>query len=362
MKSFCVLNKPINQRLYEKIGASAVCSFGNRIGVVSSGEGKSYAAASYLCNGIVLAGGTAEDFGAVNESRIAFLVRNYSLSAAFCVDGDSLVSVYADSGRPLTVIEEQMMAEHIASDDEPMGQEGVRLKINSEYAYKKALVNEAVSLEGASADIFCADGSIRNLIYSVMNLSGADFSSKPRIFISRSGFGISARDESGRVLNREKLLDICFACRLMNGEMQEVPFSASSSLETVAAAHGGEVKRSFVGGDALWQADGVFLAVELLRNMSVHGMGLSSLADLLSESFVVRRNFSCSLPAEDVADMIPCNEIITDGTHSVYVRHDKGNVLLTRCRNLKSYCMEVSAADSESASELAADIGAVLST
>ncbi len=362
MKSFCVYNRPLNQRLYEKIGASAVYAFGERIGVVSSTAEKSAAAATYLCNGIAAAGGTAEFFGNVNESRIPFLARNYSLSAAFCVDSDSLVSIYANGGRPLTALEEQKMAEYIARDDMPIGQEGVCLEINSDYAYKKALVIAAQSLEGASADVFCVDRSLRNMVYSVMNLSGADFSSKPRLFISRSGFGISARDESGKVHNREKLLDICCACRLKAGETQEVSFSASSALEAVAAAYGGEVKRSFDAGGELWKSDGVFLAVELLRNMSVYGTGLSTLSEILSDSFVVRRNIFCSLSADEVADLIPCNEIITDGTGHVYVRHDKGNILLTRSGNLKSYCVEVCASDGETAAELVSDIGAVLST
>ena len=360
MKSFCVLNGTLNQRLYEKIGASAVCAFGGRIGVAFADNAQADRAADYLCDVIVSAGGIAENFGTVNESRIPFVVKNYSLSAAFFVGGESLVSVYAQDGRPLSFHQEKLMSELIASDDVPSEQGGVLLNVNSDYAYKKSLLNAAQSLSGVSADVFCSDSKLRSLIRSVMNLSGADLSPKPRFFISRSGFGISSRDESGKVINREKLLDICCACRLKAGETLSVPFSASAALEAIAAAHGAVLKRSFDGADAPWQTDGVFLAVEVLRNMAVYGCGLSALADMLSESFTVRKNFSCSMSPEDVADMIPCNEILTDGASSVYVRHNSGNVLLTRCRNLKSYCMEVSAADSETASELASEISAVL--
>ncbi len=360
MKSFCVLNGPINQRLYEKIGASAVFAFGDRIGVAFADVGQADIASSYLCDGIVSAGGVAENFGIMNESRIPFLIRNYSLSAAFFVGGESLVSVYAQDGRPLNVHQEKLMAELIASDDMSSEQAGIRLDINSDYAYQKALVNAAQSLNGVSADVLCSDNNLRSLIRSVMNLSGADISPKPRFFISRSGFGISAHDESGKVLKRENLLDICCVCHLESGQTLTVPFSASSSLESVASAHGAVLKRSFEGGNEPWQTDGVFLAVEVLRNMAVYGSGLSTLSDKLSGSFTLRKSFSCNMSPDDVADMIPCNEIVTDGEGSIYARHNSGNILLTRCRNLKSYCMEVSAADSETASELASEISAAL--
>lgn len=362
MKSFCVLNGAFNKKLYEKIGASAFYVFGDRIGIAFADTADADKAVESLCDGVVSAGGTAENFGIVNESRLSFLIGNYSLSAAFFVGGESLVSVYSGNGRPLDANQEKMMAEVIASDDMPSGEKGVLIGVNSDYAYKRALLVAAQSLDGAAADVFCPDANLRSLIRSVMTLSGADRSPKPRFFISSSGFGISARDEAGKVLKRENLLDICCACRLEAGESLTVPFSASPSLETVAKAHGSVLKRSFEGGDESWQTDGVFLAVEVLRNMAIYGCGLSALAEKLTDCVTVRRNFFCNLSPDDVANLIPCDEILTDGSGSVYVRHNSGNVLLTRCRNLKSYCMEVSAADSETASELALEISSALLT
>ncbi len=362
MKSFCVLNGPLNRRLYEKIGSSAVHAFGDKIGVAFADVAQADTASSYLCDGILSAGGTAENFGIANESRVPFLIRNYSLSAAFFVGGESLVSVYSDSGRPLDAHQEKLMAELIASEDLPSEDSGKLLNVNSDYAYKKALVAEAQCLNGASADVLCSDADLRSLIRSVMSITGADMSRKPRFFISRSGFGVSACDESGRVHCREKLLDICCACNLKAGKSLTVPFTASPSLESVSESGGAVLKRSFEGGDAPWQTDGAFLALEVLRNMAVYGSGLSTLSGILSDSFTVRKNFSCGMSPDDVADIIPCNEIMTDGIGKIYARHNSGNILLTRCRNLKSYCMEVSAADSETASELALEIGEALLT
>ena len=360
MKSFCVLNGPLNRRLYEKIGASAVCAFGDKIGVAFADVAQAETASSYLCDGIASAGGTAENFSIANESRILFLIKNYSLSAAFFVGGESLVSVYSQYGRPLDAHQEKMMAELIASDDIPSEESGNQLDINSYYAYRKALVSAAQSLNGVNADVFCSDSNLRSLIRSVMSLAGADMSAKPRFYISRSGFGVSACDESGRVHCRDKLLDICCACNLKEGRSLTVPFSASPFLESVAESGGAVLKRSFDGGDAPWQTDGVFLVLEVLRNMAVYGSGLSTLSAVLSDSFTVRKNFSCNMNPDDVADMIPCNEILTDGIGKIYARHNSGNILLTRCRNLKNYCLEVSSADSETASELALEISAVL--
>lgn len=362
MKSFCVLNGPLNRRLYEKIGASAVCAFGEKIGVAYSDAAQADAASSYLCDGIVLAGGTAENFGTANESRIPFLIENYSLSAAFFVGGESLISVYSQAGRPLDAHQEKMMAELIASDDILSVETGTLLNINSDYSYHKALVKAAQSLEGASADVLCSDSVLRNLIRSAMSLTGADVSAKPRFFISRSGFGVSACDESGRVHCREKLLDICCACNLKEGRSLTVPFSASPFLESFAESGGAVLRRSFEGGDAPWQTDGTFLVLEVLRNMALYGSGLSTLSSMLSDSFTVRKNFSCDMKPDDVADMIPCSEILTDGIGKIYARHNSGSILLTRCRNLKNYCMEISSADSETASQLALEIGEALLT
>lgn len=361
MKSFCVFNKLTDNSAYERIGAAAAALFGGKIGIAYDGGNNASLIGSHIAHGVSSVGGFAEIFGCVNESVISFLVHKYRLSAALFVSGRSLVSVYGGDGKPLDSISEEKLSELIASDEIFSSACGTSVDVNCDASYFSALVSAAENLEDACACIVSQNADIRNMLISVINAAGGELASKPKFFLSDSGFCVSAVDERGNILRHENLVDICNLCHLEAGKDLTVPFSASRLLESVAASSGAKLKRSFDAGNQPWQNDGLFLTVEILKNMSLYGMGLCSMSERVKTTDVVRKKLPCDITVDVLVDMIPCDEVITDG-RSIYARFDRGQVLLTRSDNQRSYCMEASSADMESAAELAADVAQLLLT
>ncbi len=361
MKSFCVFHKLQDDSAYERIGAAAGVIFSGKIGVACDGGNNALRISSNIARGVSSVGGFAEVFGCVNESRIPFLVRKYRLSAVLFVSDRSLVSAYGGDGKFLDSLSEEKLLKLITSDEEFLLADGAAIDVNSDVSYFSALVNAAENLEDACACIVSQNADIRNMLASVINSAGGELASKPKLFLSESGFGVSAVDELGNILRHENLLDICNLCHLEAGEDLTVPFSASRLLDSVAASSGAKLKRSFASGDQPWQNDGLFLVVEILKNMSRYGMGLCSMSERVKTTDVVRKKLPCDMTVNVLADMIPCDEVVTDGK-SIYARFDRGQVLLTRSDGQHSYCMEAFSADMETAAELADEVAQLLST
>ena len=363
MKSFCVLNKPLRSEMSRAIGAASAV-FGEKTGV-AYGEGEcARLIACELMQGIKSVGCTAMDFGVVNESRVAFLVRNYALSSILFVNNEGFVSVYNSAGKPLAGNEEKDMAHSISyigsSESNQLFDESVC--VNSDTAYLKALVNSAGDLEDISADIVCKNTDIKSMLVSVVSLCSGSFSKKPRFYVSFSGAFVCALDERSRMLTYETLYGICCALKIMEKCELTVPFSAPRSLDLLADTYGVRLNRCFDGGDLLWQNDSLFLVTELLGGMAKQGMCLASAYDMLGQQSFIRRNIGSDKCVNEIADIIKCDSLVTNGYGGVYARFERGEVLLTPCRNAGKYCMEISASDSETAKELAVTLEEMLST
>lgn len=361
MKSFLVLDKLQNDSDYERIGTAAFSMFHGRIGVAHGGGESAAHISSLIARGVAKIGGTAELFGCVNESRIPFLVYRYMLCAVFYVSGESLVSVYGVDGNQLSGDLKEQLQCRAESYEELLSDGGNVIEVNSDSSYFSALIAAAESLEDTGVCIVSRNADIKNILCSVINCAGGDITAKPKLFLSASGCCVSAADERGNVIKHSSLLDICNVCHLETGADLTVPFSASSTLEVIAASSGAKLKRSFDGGSEIWHNDGLFLAVELLKNMSRYGMGLCSMLERVKASAVVRKNLQCDMNIYDIADIIPCDEMVTDGK-SIYARINGGQLLLTCSSMLGNYCMEAACADSETAADLAESIVQLLST
>ncbi len=362
MKSFCVLNKPLNKKTGAALGAAAVAALGNKIGFLHDGDARSAAVVSYLAKGVKSAGGAAVVFGCMNESSVSFLVRRFSLSGAFFVGGAKLVSVYNSFGKPLSAYEEEHISSLVFSSETDKKQGGEIVEINPSDAYLRALLTAANSLEDISAAVESSNKNIKDTLISVLNLLGGYTGAKPRFFVSESGFCVSACDESGRVLTNEELVNICCVCAIKRGESLCVPFSAPRFLDELSAEHGVKLERSFGGGNELWQNDGLFLVAVLMNNMAEQGMGLSALYGLLPAVSHKRKSILIADELSHFADSIVCDELISDESGGIYMRMKQGEILFTPYRNSSKVCMEVLAANSETADELAADICKLLST
>lgn len=361
MKSFCVLNRLQDDSDYERIGAAVGTIFCGKIGITCDGGNTALRISSCISRGVSCVGGFAEVFGCVNESRIPFLVRKYRLSAVLFVSDRSFISAYGSDGKPLDGLSEEKLLKLITSDEKLLSAEGTAINVNSNASYFSALVNAAENLEDACVCIVSRNADIRNILTSAINSAGGEIASKPKLFLSESGFSVCAVDELGNILRHENLLDICNLCHLEAGKDLNVPFSASRFLDSVAASSGAKLKWSFSSGDQPWQNDGLFLAVEILKNMSMYGMGLCSMYERVKTTDVVRKKLPCDITVDVLVDMIPCDEVVTDGK-SVYARFDKGQVLLTRSGSQHSYCMEAFSVNMETAAELADDVAQFLLT
>lgn len=361
MKSFCVLNEQQDDSTYERVGSAACELFSGKIGVACDGGDAAFRVISLVASGVAKSGRRAVDFGCINESRIPFLLLNYRLSAVIFVSCGFFVRFYSvDSNQTESNIKE-LLSGLLSSDEVFLSDGGEVIDINSDLSYFSALLAAAESLEDTVSCIVSRNADIKGALCSVINRAGGDLASKPKLFLSASGLCVSAADEQGNILKHSNLLEICSVCHLETGADLTVPFYASPKLELIAASSGAKLKRSFDAGPEMWQNDGLFLAVELLKNMSRYGMGLCSMSKRVGTSAVVRKNLRCSMSVDALADIIPCEEMVTDG-RSIYARIGGGQVLLTHSAVHGSYCMEASCADSETAAELSGKIANLLSS
>ena len=355
MKSFCVLNQKLNETTGRRIGSAVCAAMGKKIGVAHNADERSVLTASFLEKGIISSGGSALMFGQCNESRVAFLTERYALSACFYVSGDDYITVCGADGKSVGAEVEKLISD-LASSELPCEEAGGTAYINSDSAYLSSIVEVCGNLEDVCADIRCKNAELSASVRSAFAFSGGSFSSKPCFRISTSGACVSALDECGNILTHENLLNICCVHSLMSGKSVEVGFTAPCCLEKIAEQNSVSLKRSFKGGNELWQKDGVFLVAQVLSVMAEKGEGLVTLASSLPDYASFRRSVSCVLPADKLADIIECSEIITDGENGIYARTRLGDVLFTPCRSNRMYCMEVIANNRAAACELADEL------
>lgn len=355
MKSFCVLNQKLNENTGKRIGSAVCAAMGRKIGVAHNSDECSTLMSSFLADGIAYSGGTALMFGCCNESRVAFLTERYALSACFYVSGGDYITVCGADGKPVSAENEKLISD-LASSDLPCEEKGGKAYVSSDSAYLASLVEVCGNLEDICADIRCENAELSATVRRAFAFAGGSFSLKPRFCISSSGSCVSALDECGNILTHENLLNICCAHRLVSGKPVEVGFTAPRCLEEIADNNSACLARSFKGGNELWQNDGVFLVAQILSVMAEKGEGLVTLASVLPDYASLRRSVSCKLPADKLADLIECRELVTDGERGVYARTRLGDVLFTPCRSNGMYCMEVIANDRVSACELADEL------
>ena len=355
MKSFCVLNQTLGENTGRIIGSAVCAAMGKKIGIACSSDESSKLISSYLADGVVSLGGAALMFGCCNESRVAFLVHRYALSACFYVSGDDYVTVCGADGKPVSAEDEKLIS-NLASSELSCEDGGSVTGINSDSAYFSSLVEVCGNLEDICADICCKNAELSSAACRAFAVAGGSFSSKPCFNISSSGACVSALDECGNVLTHENLVNICCVHNLMSSKALEVGFTAPRCLEKIAEQNSASLKRSFKGGNELWQNDGVFLVAELLSIMARKGEGLVTLASALPDYASFRRSVSCTLSADTVADLIVCDELVTDGESGIYARTHLGDVFITPCRSNGVYCMEIIAENRASACELADEL------
>ncbi len=355
MKSFCVLNQALSKNTGRIIGSAVCAAMGKKIGIMHNSDERSILTSSFLAEGVVSSGGTALMFGCCNESRVAFLVSHYALSACFYVSGDDYITVSGADGKPVSAEDEKLISD-LTSSELPCEDDGSIVEINSDSSYFSLLTEACGNLEDVCADIRCKNSELSFAVRRAFALAGGSFSSKPRFYISSSGSCVSAVDECGSVLTHENLINVCCAHRLMKGDSVEVSFTAPRCLEEISEQNSACLKRSFKGGNELWQNDGVFLVAQILSLMAEKGEGLVTLASALPDYASFRRSVSCTLSADEVADLIECSELVTDGERGIYARTHLGDVLITPCRSNKAYCMEIISRDRVSACELADEL------
>lgn len=355
MKSFCVLNQALNENAGKLVGSAVCAAMGKKIGIIHSADEQAGVTAGFLAAGISDSGGTAVMFGCCNESRVAFLTRRYALSACFYVSGEAYISLYGADGKPVGSEEEKLISELVTSD--LMCEEvGSIVEVSSDLAYFSSLVEACGNLEDICADISCNNQSLSALIRRAFAVAGGTLFSKPRFFISRSGTCVSAFDERGGVHTHENLLSICCAHSLMSGQSVESGFTAPRCLDKIAESNSACLIRSFNGGSELWQNDGTFLVARILYLMAEKGQGLATLASVLPDYASSRRVVSSAFSSDDIADLIECNELITDRERRIYARMHDGEVLITPCRTNGTYCMEIIAQSRTAACELADEL------
>lgn len=356
MKSFCVLNSAITPAAGESIGAAVASVLGGKLGVLYCGSQASFTAAINIAKGIKKQGGCAVLFSGAFEAQTAFACGHYALDGAFFIDGDEKcsISVCGCDARSLSAETEEEISQ-LASQQIGGHRGGFVTESDLNSAYYKHLLETCESLVDVSVNVKSPNLFVKTPLSRLLSALGGEQKGRITFFLSASGFCLSAVDEYGKIYTHNSLLAVCCALAIEKKQALEIPFSLPESIDIFAQKKGVGVKRSFEGGDDLWQKDAVFLAAMLMKYMSQKGCGLAALCEILPQTAMSRKSFSSALSIDEIADVIDCNQIVTDG-NSVFARAEKGNILVTPCSKAGKYCLEVQAADSETAREMALNL------
>lgn len=358
MKSFCVLNSPLNAAAGESMGKAATAVLGKKIGILCN---KSSASSMHLAKGIKKAGGCAVMFDGCFESQVAFAAQHYALDGLFYIsEKNSTVTAYGSDARSLSALQEDELAKITLENSLPNVKGGEIINTALDDSYYKCLIENSHSFENVCVKINCSTPKVSVLLKRALFALGGGIGGKIKFSLSSSGLVLSAVDEKGRVYSHSQLLDACAACEIDNGKAPELTFFSSFFLDELAKKNAVILERSFVGGNELWQRDAVFLAARLMHYISLYGCGLAAVCDRLPRETVKRKNFSSALSLSDIADIIECEELVTDCDCGVFARAKNGNLLVIPCSGSGKYCLEVQASNSEIADELVSSLTAAV--
>lgn len=358
MKSFCVLNSTVTPAMAKNIGSAVAGVVGGKLGVLYCGSDVSFATALEIANGIKKQGGCALLAGETFEAQVSFACEHYMLDGALFINGNNKcsISVCGYNSCALTPQQEEEISS-LASKDKLNGHRGgtiVKTDLNS--VYYKRLLECAESLDGVAVSIKSENLFVKNQSVRALLALGGENKGRVNFFISPSGLCMSAVDECGKIRTRDDLLSVLYALKITREKIPvEVSFSLSEALDSLAKEKGVEISRSFAGGNEISTRDCVFLTLEILKYMSQTGCGLYELCSVLPETAVSRKSFSSTADILKIADGIECENLVTDG-NSIFAKIKGSNVLVTPNGTGGRYCLEVQAANSETAREIALNL------
>ncbi len=358
MKSYCVLNSAVTPAVAQNIGSAVTEVLGKKLGVLYCGSDASYATAQNIAKGIKKQGGCALLSSDAFESQSAFVCEHYLLDGAFFVNGENKcsISVCADNCAALTSSQEEEISALAAKDNMSGHRGGSFFQTDLNSLYYKRLLEAAENLECVAVSIKSDNLYIKNHCIRTLLALGGESKGRVTFFISPSGLCLSALDEYGKIRTREELLSVLYALKITEEKTPvEISFSLSEALDALAKENGVEIKRSFRGGNEIFTKDCVFLTVLILKYMSKFGCGLNELCSALPETAVSRKSFCSSADILKIADEFECENIVTDG-RNVFAKIKGSNVLVTPGTARGRYCLEVQAADSETAREIALNL------
>lgn len=358
MKSFCVLNSAVSPAVAQNIGSAVAEVLGGKLGVLYCGSDASCVTAQNIAKGIKRQGGCALVASEAFEAQTAFACEHYSFDGAVFVSGDSKcsISVCGSNAVALTSLQEEEISALVAKDKLSGHRGGTILQTDLNSVYYKALLETAESLENVAVSIKSENILIKTQCVRALLALGGENKGRVTFYISPSGLCLSAVDEYGKIRTRDELLSVLYALIITRQKTPvEISFSLSDGLDALAKENGVEIRRSFTGGNELFTKDSVFLTVTILNYMSQIGCGLNELCSILPETAVSRKSFASSADILKIADKIECENLVTDGS-SVFAKVHGSNVLLTPSGTRGRYCLEVQAADSETAREIALNL------
>lgn len=358
MKSFCVLNSSVTAAVAENIGIAVAQVLGGKLGVFYSGSDTSFSTAQNIAKGIKKYGGCALLAGNVFEAQTAFACKHYALDGVLFVNGDSKcsISVCGADAAKLTSVQEEEISDLVAKDKLSGHRGGTIVCTDLNSAYYKYLLAEAESLEGVAASIKSDNLLVRTHCARALLALNGENNGRVAFFISPSGLCVSALDEYGKIHTQDELLSVVYALKITQEKIPvEISFSISEGLDALAKENGVEARRSFSGGNELFTKDSVFLTVMIMKYMSQIGCGLNELCKVLPETAVSRKSFSSTRDILKIADTVECEQLVTDGIR-VFAKIKGSNVLVTPNGTRGRYCLEVQAADSETAREIALNL------
>ncbi|MBR5233660.1 MAG: NTP transferase domain-containing protein [Clostridia bacterium] len=355
-------------RLGEAIASS---SCGGRIAIGYDRSKASKALGMALLSGLISGGSVIYDFGECFESQTAFFVSHCALDCGIYITATpkkSQIRLFGAFGLPLSrKYEREIESRYKRSDFRRCSgvecNEIIDMSSLGEVYEGQLLSLAGDCLSGASGNITSPNPMIRQSAEKCFFLSGCRTAQFPSFSVDYSGKNVTAKDENGSFITKDKLFLIAAINEIESGNDICIPFDAPVMIDNYNKENKVTVYRAgkssmhnypdnmiSSAGRCMWAFDGLALAFRIMGIINKKKKPLCQLADEIKEPCIVSRVVASSVPHYRIASVLGLT--VDNDSEGIRKFTENGTVTITRTGAGRLLRIVAEAANIEAATEL----------
>ena len=333
-------------RLGEALASS---SCGGKVAIGYDRTKTSKALAMAVLSGLISGGSVISDFGECFESQMGFFVSHCSLDCGIYISATpkkSQIRLFGAFGLPLArKYEREIESRYKRSDFRRCSgvecNEIIDMSSMTEVYEGQLLSLSGDSLSGAKGHITSPNPLIRNAAEKCFFFSGCRTSEYPSFSVDYSGRSVTAKDENGTFVTKEKLLMIVAKYEIESGNDICIPFDAPVMIDNINKDSNVKIYRAGKSSMAdfpenmiscarrcMWAFDGLSLAFRIIGILNKKKKTLRDLADEIIEPGFVSRVIATNVPHYKIAAILGLS--VDNDSQGLRKFEKNGTVTITR--------------------------------